>query len=267
MTVLMSDAPRATRAPFDVAVATSAAFFVLILIWAGFDTRAYLEAPVWLKPAKFAMSFVVHFATLALIVRAMSPDRRSGRSSGRVLVVTEAVMVTAFLTEMIYITYQAARAEGSHYNIGDPFHAAMYGVMGLGAVLLVVGPVAVAAVAWRDTVFGPATRVGLVAGAVVSCILTLIVAGTLSGLESHFVGVPAPGAATIPLLGWSAAVGDLRPAHFMSLHALQVLPLVGLWADRTGRAGRVVFAVAVIWTAITMALFAQAMMGLPLIRL
>lgn len=263
MTVLVSDPARAPRAPFDVALATSVAAFILMMIWAGFETRTFQDAPVWLKPAKFALSFIVHFGTLALIVRAMSPDRRAGW----VIAVTEAVMVISFLFEMVYITFQAARAEGSHYNVGDPFHAVLYGFMGLGSILLVVGPVAVAAVTWRDTVFGPVTRVGLVAGAVASCILTLIVAGTLSGLESHFVGVPAPGAATIPVFGWSASVGDLRPAHFLSLHALQVLPLVGLWADREGRSGWVVIGVAVIWSVATLALFAQAMMGLPLIRL
>lgn len=42
----------------------------------------------------------------------------------------------------------------------------------------------------------------------------------------HGVGVAndAPG---IPLLNWSVTGGDLRETHFISLHALHVVPLAG----------------------------------------
>ena len=64
-------------------------------------------------------------------------------------------------------------------------------------------------------------------GFILSFALTLITAGYMSSTGTH-VGSPAVGAATIPVMGWSASVGDIRPAHFLALHAMQVLPLAGL---------------------------------------
>ena len=64
--------------------------------------------------------------------------------------------------------------------------------------------------------------------------LTLVTAGALSSNGGHFVGVPGAGAGTVPLFGWSTSVGDLRPAHFLALHAMQALPLLGWLADRSG---------------------------------
>ena len=71
-----------------------------------------------------------------------------------------------------------------------------------------------------------------------------------------------------PAAGLVGEVGDLRPAHFLALHAMQVLPLLGLWLDRSGRgATSTLTATAVIYGALTVAVFAQSLMGMPLVRL
>jgi hypothetical protein len=230
------------------------------------DARALDGANVWLKPAKFALSFVVLYLTMALVAERLSAAVRDGRVMRGVL----AVMTAATAFEMAYIAAQAGRGVQSHFSVHTPLTALMYALMGIGAMALVVGIGIVGVLAWRDRAarFGPALRLGVGLGFVLSAVLTLVVAGYLSSQGSHHVGTPSPGSATVPLLGWSLEVGDLRPAHFLALHAMQALPLLGLWLDRRGR-GRtgLLWAAAVGFAALTIAVFVQALMGLPLLRM
>ena len=230
------------------------------------DARTLDGSNVWLKPAKFALSFVVLYATLALVAERLSAPVREGRSLRVVL----AVMTIATAGEMAYIAGQAGRGVHSHFSVQTPFTALMYTLMGIGAVALVLGIGIVGLLAWRDRAarLGPALRLGVGLGFVSSALLTLVIAGYLGGQGSHFVGTPSPGAATVPLLGWSLEVGDLRPAHFLALHAMQALPLLGWWLDRSGRpaARPAVWAAAAAYAGLTVAVFAQALLGLPLMR-
>jgi hypothetical protein len=240
----------------------SVAMMALGLIWGIFDTRTYQDALVWIKPFKFALSLAVYFVTLALVVQRMSRDTRLLRA-------TVGVVAAAFWFEMIYITLQAAQGLGSHYNTGDLYHGVMYGVMGVGAVSLVVGVAIIGVQVMRDTGarLSDHLRWGVGLGFILSTILTLITAATLSSMSGHFVGTPSAGAAVLPFFGWSASVGDLRPSHFVALHAMQSIPLLALWAEGRKSARAWVIGGAVIYTAVTMGLYVQALMGLPMIRL
>lgn len=258
---LSPDAPR----PLAVLTAVAVALTVLSLLWSLADPRLIDGVPVWAKPLKFALSFVVFFGTLALLDARLTPVWRDGW----LLRGTTAVMAAAMVFEMAYMIFMAARGEASHFNQSTPFTQAMYSLMGLGATLLVVGVAIYGVAAWRDTGanLGPALRMGVAIGFVGSTVLTLITAFTLGAMSGHYIGTPGPDAATIPLLGWSATVGDLRPAHFLALHMMQALPLAGLLFDRLGQGPRAVVISAILYAALTMAIFAQALAGMPLIRL
>ena len=251
--------------PMVILTAVSLAFLATCLLWAGFDNRMINGTVVWAKPLKFSISFAVLFATMALVEPYFSPGWRNGRMFAGIAM----AMAAAMLLEMLYMILQAAQMQTSHFNTATPFTAIMYAVMGVGAVTLVVG---VGLMGWaalrdKDASFGPGLRAGVAWGFILSFVLTMITAGTMSSSAGHFIGTPGPGAAVFPLMGWSASVGDLRPAHFVSLHAMQVLPLMGLWVDRSGKRAGLVMIAGVIYAGITMAMFVQALMGLPVIRL
>jgi hypothetical protein len=220
---------------------------------------------VWLKPMKFALSFVVLYGTLVWVVERLSPAMQARRLMRYALV----AMVLATWTEMAYIAGRAGLGEHSHFAVGTPMQSLMYSLMGVGAVTLVVGIAIVGWLAGRDDGgrLSPVVREGVRWGLGLSAVLTLLTAGYLSSHGGHFVGTPSGAALAIPGLGWSAEVGDLRPAHFLALHAMQAVPMAGWLLDRWGRGKAPLRVFAMVYALMTLAVFAQALMGQPLIRL
>jgi len=239
--------------------------FILIatFIWGYFDQRTLDGVGVWVKPAKFSLSFLVHCATLAIIVSTLSEQN----AKLRIIRGVGWVLSFLFFFEITYITYQAVQGQHSHFNTTTAFHSTMYSLMGAGAILLIALPLVIAWRAKQDIAYGLATQSGIWWGAITSFVLTLVIGGYLGSNGSHFVGKQTDPNLVLPFLGWSTEVGDLRPAHFMSLHSLQFLPLVGLWADRTGRGIITIWIAVFTYSVLTVALFMQALLGQPLIRI
>lgn len=253
---------------FRTLTVVAAVLFSLTVLWGFVDARTIDGVPVWMKPLKFAISFLVLFGTIALVEARLSKPVRDGWT----LRVVGWVMATAFLSEMAYMMYQAGRAEESHFNLSTPFNEFMYTVvMAAGAVALVAGTAVIGWVVKRDrgADLSPALREAIWLGFLLTFVLTMITAGYLSVNGGHFVGLHAEGAPTVPLFGWSGVTGDLRPAHFAALHAMQTLPLLALWLDRRGTQGsvRTVRIAAFGYAALTFAVFSQALLGLPLMPL
>ncbi len=238
------------------------AIMVVLTPAALYDGRTVGDVAVWSKPLKFALSIAVHFITLAVLVQLLSPETRAGRRMARLV----AFSIAAAVFEIGYIAFQAARGRPSHFNFGTPFETGMYALMGIGAVTLTVIPFILGVMLVRQA-DGPrsAYRLGAELGLLVAPILTLVIAGYMSGVVyGRWVG-DATGGATVPVLGWSRTVGDFRPPHFVALHLLQLLPLTGWLADRLagGRARTVVWVVAALGVALSIALFVQTLAGRP----
>ena len=85
------------------------------------------------------------------------------------------------------------------------------------------------------------------------------------------VGV-APEGPGLPMLNWSTTGGDFRVAHFLGIHALQILPIAGWLIDRLNalprRAKATAFvAVSAGYVLLMGFVFMQAMNGVPLVRM
>ena len=227
------------------------------------DNRMLNGEPIWLKPFKFAVSFAILFATLAWASKKLSrPWRKS-----LVLVTGAGASAAAFFFEMSYIGAQASRQELSHFNEATPFHEMMYGLMGTGAtvLMLTVSIVAVATLLDRDARIDQCLRLSIGLGFLLTVVLTFWVAGELAGNGGRYIGTPSVNGPKIPIVGWSMEVGDLRPAHFFALHAMQVLPAVGYIASRLDLPKRLLWVVTLLYASFTMLVFTAALRGIPLI--
>ena len=139
--------------------------------------------------------------------------------------------------------------------------------LGVGAVVLTS---ATATLAWAihrhaHSGLAPAVKSGLVWGLALTLPLTLVTAGTLSGMGSHWVGGTPSDAGGLALTGWSRDGGDLRVAHFFATHAMHFIPLAGWLLARAGgsAAPTLVRVTALAYSGFIAWTFMQALRGQP----
>ncbi|MEL6530212.1 MAG: hypothetical protein AAGK01_04750 [Pseudomonadota bacterium] len=254
------DNDRVTQSLLTYALFMAAAFLVFIPAWV-MDERLLDSAAIWTKPQKFNLSFVVHFLTMAVLAQQIP---REDRSSTVLLIFTYLAGI-ALVFEFVYLNTQAARGVRSHFNNDGVFEQVMYALMGLGAVLLMTIAVAIAVQVWRKA---EGRRQGLWLGTIIGFIgafITTVIFGFYMSGEGRYVGAPLTGGGeVVPFFGWSREYGDLRPAHFVSMHMMQTIPFIGWVADRIGWKPKVVVIVAAVaQVALATFLFMQARSGQP----
>jgi hypothetical protein len=223
--------------------------FALYLV----DHRLINGVNVWDKPTKFFVSLAVLLVTVAW---AMSQLREPARGVGAAAI----IMAAAAWFEMSYMLFRAARSEASHFNTGTPFAAIMYAFMGVASILLTSPAAFIGWRVWQQrgvSVSQEAAGLGLMLGALIGT----IAGGYMSAQASHWVGGDMTDATGTGFFGWSTTGGDLRVAHFIGLHAMQIIPLAAISARRW-----VVYAVAAAITVAMAATFVMATNGIPIFR-
>ncbi|MFN7727221.1 MAG: hypothetical protein ACK5QH_19375 [Rubrivivax sp.] len=183
------------------------------------DSRQVHGLNVWIKPLKFMASLALFAATTALFIGLLPEARRRSRAVRFVV----GSIVLAGVFEVAYITLQAALGQASHYNVSDRLHALLYQAMGVGALLLCATQAVLAVQIQRH---GRTDVPAVWRQAVVHGLWLTLLLGAGAGMVLG--GVQAPAGSGVPVVGWHAS-GDLRPAHFLGMHAQQLLPLFG-WA-------------------------------------
>lgn len=257
---LWADAPALTVLSVMLILALMPLYAAMAL-----DLREFHGESPWLKPVKFHFALSIYAITLAFFARYMPATTRTSRSWRWFT----ASVVFAILAECAWLSAAAMQNTASHFNTDIPFFTMIYSVMGGFAVLLTSASLVMGISIWRNPATGlnPPVKLSIALGLILTFLLTVITAGYLSSAGGHFVGTPVTGA-TLPILGWSREVGDLRVAHFLSTHALHGLPLWGLAAARMGDvrgALTLVWAGAAGYALLVAAVFLQALQGLPLI--
>ncbi len=242
----LGDAWRSNR-PLTVVAVFSTAAFLVALVALVVSPAQVLNEPAWLKPAKFGISIALYCFTFIWLLSFV-------RNAPRTVRIVSWVTAVAFVVEIVVIFLQASRGVRSHFNVSTAFDAAMFGLMGNFILALWIASMVAAVLLLRqrmdDPVMAHALRLGLVLAVLGSGIGALMTMPTseqaaemaatgqaLPQIGAHSVGV-ADGGEGLPIVGWSTEGGDLRVPHFIGLHAMQIVPLVGIFLTRQRRQGR-----------------------------
>lgn len=195
-------------------------------------------------------------------------------------------IAAALFIEVVIIVLQVARGTTSHFNVGTSLDATLWSTMAalIGVVWLMTLLVAVLLLRQRlpDPAFAWGLRLGLLIsllGMAIAVPMTQPSAAQIAEARAsgqrltvagaHTIGAP-DGGPGLPVVGWSTESGDLRAAHFVGLHGLQVLPLAAWLVGRRQRLGPG-HRVALVWTGaglyggLVLVLAWQALRGQPLL--
>jgi hypothetical protein len=217
--------------------------FLATLAGIALDRRIITGAPAWLKPAKFAISVSVYCFTFVWLLGFVQKRWRLAHFAANVTVVS-------FIAEMAVILGQAARGTSSHFNLSTPVNAFLWMTMGAFIVVVWLMNLLLAALLIferiPDRAFAWSLRLGLLVSLVGMAAAFLMVRPTPEQaanlrpetgrriVGAHSVGV-ADGGPGLPIVGWSTVGGDLRVAHFVGIHAMQLLPFFGWYIGRRRR--------------------------------
>lgn len=208
------------------AALTAATGLFHVLVWLAHGAPSLVGPVTWRKPIVFGLSIGVVTASLAWVV-GMLPDSRGLRR-------TTTAYIWCLTLELALIDMQQWRGVGSHFNNATVVDTLVFAAMGL----LIVGAAIISTIwTWQlcrpdvsrahaaNTGSGPrsdpeqllAARAGML----------LLGAGNLIGIGLSVWGsaiVRQTGAPPSPI----GPLADLKLAHAIALHALQVLPIVAL---------------------------------------
>jgi hypothetical protein len=226
------------------------------------DQRTFLDINVWIKPFKFQVALAIYLGTLAWFAGWL-PARVTESRWHRVF---SMIIVLAIGAETVWILGASALGVASHFNDSSPLAIALYAIMGVLAVVLTSASLVYGVVILRDrhSRLDPVFRQSVGIGLIATFILTVAVAGYMSGTGSHFVGGAHSDSGGLAPMGWARDGGDLRVAHFFATHAMHFIPAFGFIASRALRAGHgrvAVFSFAGLFVALVGYAFAEALSG------
>lgn len=206
----------------------------------------------WIKPMKFTASVAIYLGSLAWYWPVALAGETAKRRAAWVLAGT-------MIFEIVIILVQAGRGVRSHFNDDTAMDLAVFNAMGVAIMVNIAAAAVVGRWTWRSapTAYVWGVRLGLVVF-VVFALEGMVMARRMG----HAVGV-AEGGVGLPLLNWSREGGDLRVAHFVGMHALQGLPLIG----SATRSNLAVATASAVWVWLAIAALWRALEGKPLVAM
>ena len=218
-----------------------------------FDSIEISGVSRWLKPAKFYITVWILVWTLGWLMQYLTNKKK--------VVIFTWLTILTMLPENGLILMQAIRKTSSHFNISHYFDANVFMIMGIciGIFTLTVLFIFVAFFQQKNFDISYAYLWGIRCGLFIF-LLASVEGGYMISIMKHSIG-GADGSPGLPLMNWSKQYGDLRIAHFLGVHALQWLPLLGWLTEKKKFA---IIIISILYLMISLTVFAIAILGKPL---
>lgn len=229
----------------------AAVSFILIFV----NQKQVLGINAWIKPFKFFLSSAIFVWTMAWLMQYI-------KLQGSITVYSWMVVaVLAFETS--YIAIQAARGQLSHFNASTAFHSMMFSLMGIAILIMTLWTGYIGCLFFTKAVVAlPLPYLWGIRLGIIIFVVFAIEGGVMGAYMKHTVG-NADGGKGLPLVNWSKTNGDLRVAHFIGMHALQILPLAGFYVSKTTKE---IILISILYFGITITILVQALMGKPFLK-
>jgi len=209
----------------------------------------------WFKPFKFALSTVFYAWAMTWFCHYLP-------STFNVKLFNWTVIVLLGF-EIAYIAFQAGRGQLSHFNISSGLYATLYSMMGIAAtiVTLYTGYIGIlfCIKTFPDL---PNYYVWSIRIGIFLFVIFALEGAVMGARMSHTIG-GQDGAHGIPILNWSKKFGDPRIAHFIGMHALQVIPILSFYVLKNTK---LTIALGIVYTALAIFTLVQALKGKPLFK-
>lgn len=239
---------------------------VIFLLLIPFDSRLITGINPWIKPSKFAISITIFSWTMAWILFYFT-NRPKGVKIYSIL------FALTMLVEMAIITVQAARGTNSHFNVfSSPLNGMLFALMGVFITINLI----VTIILLIDFFRLPTSLAKPMLWAIRLGLFTMILASfegfAMTSMLSHTVGATDGGPGLL-VVNWSTIAGDLRVAHFLGIHGLQVFPLFAFMLTKaikelpTRAKTSMVISFAILYMLLMNFTLWQALNKLPLIRI
>ncbi len=226
---------------------------IILLLLIPFDSFEISGVSRWLKPAKFYTTLCILVWTFAWLMHYLTNKKK-------VAIFTWFIIIT-MAVENGLILLQAVRKTTSHFNISHYFDGIVFMIMGIfiGIFTLTVVFILIAFFQQKKIDISYAYLWGIRCGLFIF-LLASMEGGYMISIMKHSIG-GADGSPGLPLMNWSKQYGDLRIAHFLGIHALQLLPFLGWLTEKKKFA---IIIISILYLMVSLTVFAIAILGKPL---
>jgi hypothetical protein len=206
----------------------------------------------WYKPLKFALSTFTYAWAMAWYCSYL-PQFNVKLFNWTI------VILLGF--EIAYIALQAGKGQLSHYNTSTPLHAALFSMMAIAASVVTIYTAYVCVLFFNHPFESlPDYYIWSIRLALILFVIFSFEGFAMGARLSHTVGALNDNSNWF-ILGWSKTFGDLRIAHFIGMHALQVLPIVSYHLLKNTK---LTIAFSLLYGLLALTTLIQALKGRPL---